>query len=311
MTATQAINSNDKALPRAGIKQAGPAALPSGIEPLTEFLLKAEGRGLITWLSPDNHEAYELIRREIELTPLPGDTHLVFGLEHHVVAQLALINELFSMGSDAQSVSGLSYLAMEYPRFIPEGLDAQYLLDQYLTTGDPRYRPVPCSTDQLTPAEGGVMLDLLESARSNDFGLVLTGVTAELSDHWLAELPQADWLAARESFAVKVLSQYLSGGLPEVIAWTWGSIHASAERLPYFIASVEAQARVISIVLNGGRVNCHQGFDRAVSQLGWQQQGFILELNGFREAQYVIHLPAEGTCGPESGPVWSTLQPLY
>ncbi|MCX5750706.1 MAG: hypothetical protein NT099_03410 [Candidatus Saganbacteria bacterium] len=83
-------------------------------------------------------------------------------------------------------------------------------------------------------------------------------------------------------------------GKKDVAFWLWGNSHVEKHRIPFFLHRAYPGAKVVSVVLNGGRFNPSYSFDRVLKKLGWLDRAFILRLDGFREADYVIHLPTYG-----------------
>jgi hypothetical protein len=79
-----------------------------------------------------------------------------------------------------------------------------------------------------------------------------------------------------------------------VIFWKWGASHVEKQRLPFYIRIQDPKAKVVVVVLNGGTYVDALAFDRVLSKMGWLERKFILRLEGYREADYVIHLPTQG-----------------
>ena len=271
--------------------------LPADIESLKGFLRQADQQGRITWIGGKNYEIYDVLQREIAAAGLGRNVHVLFGTVHGVTAQIGYFNELLSAGADGQKIKGVTHVVLEIERENEAAGNAQNRLDHYLVTGQDRLILQPKNnTGRPMGSEEETYLrnHLLEIAYEQCYNVVLGNVPGEISGELEASLGAYYWLGARDIYAVKSFQQRQMAG-KNVAFWLGGASHVEKHRLPFYLGIQDPGARVISVVVNGGMYTDYFSFDRALKELGWLERPFILRLDGYREADYVLHIPTGGS----------------
>lgn len=271
--------------------------LPADAERLEAFLRQADQQGRIIWIGKHNYEIYDVLQREIAAAGLGRDIHVLFGTTHRVPGQIAFFSELITSGEDRQKVKGVTHLVFEIERESKVAGNAQNRLDRYLVTGKDRLILEPKS-------QGGVLLGseeetdlrnrLLEIAHDQCYNVVLGDIPRDISDELEISLGQYYWLGVRDIFAVRSFQQRQIAGKNNVVFWLEGASHVEKHRLPFYLGIQDPRARVISVALNGGTYIDDFVFDRALKKMGWLESPFILRLDGYREADYIVHIPTGG-----------------
>ena len=260
--------------------------LPTEAMELERFLLGAD----ITWVEDGDSTIEDTIQREID-SAAAEDVHMVFGFAHAVVGQTEFFNGLL------QRVHGVTHLALESDRYGRSGRDIQRSLDCYLVTGDLNYRPTFSS-----PMWPGTDVPIEEEKEIRDryalldlgYSKCLNVVYADIPSEATGSLDEYYRFAAREIYAVESVQMRQDPARRDVVFWRWGAVHAEKHRLPFYLGIRDPQAKIVSIVVNGGTYLAALAFDRALEDLGWLERTFILKLDGYREADYIIHIPTEG-----------------
>lgn len=275
--------------------------LPQDESDLATFLLESEQAGMVVHLDDANCEVYDILEAEINAA-LPGqDIHFVFGLAHGVEGQTAFFNELLEPGADGRQVNGVTHLALEMARQSSRGLDLQRMMDYYLVYGQEQFRPNlrPRSFSgmnmlEVSQAELTAKVGTFTLAYEQCYNLVQTDLPSRDFSSLYNALGMYHWLATREAYAATNVLLRQDPGARDIVFWKWGASHAEQYRLPYHIRLRDPNARVVSMVMNGGTYLDALAFDRALEQLGWLEQSFVLALHGYREANYIVHIPTEG-----------------
>ena len=272
----------------AGAVKPSLATLPTDAAALEAFLLQAEQRGMITWVeSQDSSEVYEVLQGEVDSSE--SDVHIVFGSAHSSEEQVLFFNELLTAGEDGRSVSGITHVVGE--TFL--NANVQGILDNYLVTGEnPIYvHPAthPRSQAPMMPLPVAKAMENLEHIAYREcYNMVAANVDLGLS---VTEPDLARSVRMREAYVVDAFNLRQDPGGKDVAFWFFGSMHSEKHRLPFRLATTDPSAHVVSVVLNGGKFDSSMMFDQALKNLGWLDRPFILNLEGHREADYVIHLP--------------------
>jgi len=275
--------------------------LPNDQEELAGFLIRAAQRGQITWIDRDDPAIYEVVQNEVDSARTGQNVHMVFGFPHLVVGQTEFFNELLTEGYDGRKIRGVTHLALELARMSSNGRDLQNYLDIYLAVGAEGFKPriysinwegtnIPMEVAEETRSRN----DMLEISYYECYNTVFANLPEGTSDAIESSLGQYYWMAAREIYAVESVSQRLDPGGGNVVFWRWGGSHAEKHRFPFYLGIQDPGAKVVSVVFNGGTYVRAYAFDRALENLGWLEKKFILRLDGYREADYVIHLPTQG-----------------
>ena len=274
--------------------------LPADEGELEAFLLQAEKSGQITWVSPDNVEVYQMIQGEIDSAAPDQDVHLVFGTGHLIEGQTAFINELITTGQDRQQLNGVTHLALEYERVSRSGYSVQEMMDRFLIFGQPIVRlsvPEDFMRTMGVNEPAGEMADKSETfeiAYEECYNVVMADAPSGVGAQGRQTLGSFYSMVMRENYAVRSVAQRVVSGIKDVVVWNWGATHAEKYRLPHQIAIEDPKAKVVSIVINGGTYVDALAFDRVVARLGWRERSFVIKLAGYRDADYVIHLPTRG-----------------
>jgi hypothetical protein len=115
------------------------------------------------------------------------------------------------------------------------------------------------------------------------------------------------YAVVRERYATQQFALRQDPETPDLAFWLWGSAHAEKTHLPFYLNVADSSAKVISVILNGGQSAQQLLFDHVLEDLKkeerWSDLPFVLSLDGYREADLVIHLPTEGrvlSVGPAS-----------
>lgn len=256
--------------------------LPSDVGHLKSFLLESEKNGTLTWVGEQNLEIKALFDKIIKESASDQDIHFIIGECHTCEGQTAAVNQWLSQWV-SDGVIPATHLAMEYKRTDINGLASQNKLDKYLITGKGNFNFIDRSGKTSEH-------ELKELSRTVNLGYdgCLNVALANL-DLEMNQLTLVNYYCARENYAVNYILQRMDPQNKDIVFWLWGSSHAIKDRLPNQIHFLSPADLVVSIVLNGGG-NIGFVFDRALRQLGWQNRPFILSLNGYREADFVIHL---------------------
>lgn len=284
-----------------GKVMAGLKRLPSDEKELEQLLLQAERKGLIKWGKGNNREIYNVLQKEIDSTPASSDMHVIFGAAHHGIdGQTEFFNELLTEGKDRRKVGGVTHLALEISRVNAEGDDVQTYLDNYLLRGGeaPEFSaPAKWRGTNIPFETKKEMRDrnyTIRLAHRGCYNLVTADMQRVVSKGVKERHGEYYSVAAREIFAVRSAFQRQDPGKKDVIFWNWGASHAEKQRLPLHIKKMDPKAKVISVVLNGGTYVEALAFDRVLKKMGWLEKTFILRLDGYREADYIIHVPTRG-----------------
>jgi hypothetical protein len=272
--------------------------LPADERQLEAFLTQLNRKGQIKWISPDLREIYAQLQGEIKASAPNQDVHIVMGMVHPGVdGQTQLINELLTLGKDKRKVSGVTHLALELVRINSSGYDSQLSLDQYLITGKMNFELKPpenwkgTNIPKDSNAETEAKDETFRIGYRECYNLVMSD---NLYNSQKKVRTEAGGYSAREIHAVKSVNQRTNPKQKNVVVWGWGATHTEKHRLPFYIKIMSPKAKVVSVVVNGGTYVDAFALDRVLKRLGWLERPFILKLAGYRDADYIVHIPTKG-----------------
>ncbi|MBU0672642.1 MAG: hypothetical protein KJ732_06415 [Candidatus Margulisbacteria bacterium] len=275
--------------------------LPSNEEELRVFLKRAEQDKQITWISNGDSAIYDMIQGEVNSASPGQNVHLVFGFAHGAYGHSAFLSELLIKGGDGHRIDGATHLALEYGRIDSKGADMQTEFDRFLITGDVNLVPVLTSRNwpgthipMVEKEEIEASYQLIKTGFSECYNLVVADLPPKILVRIKREIGDYNWFGAREIFAVSSVWQRQDPGRRDVVFWKWGASHSEKHRLPFYISIQDPKAKVVSLAMNGGTYVDAMAFDRVLKKLGWLEKTFILKLFGYRDADYIIHIPSEG-----------------
>jgi len=274
------------------------------------LLKEAEKDGSLVWLSDSNQELYRQLDAEVRTAPEAADVHFVIGIDHLARGQNEFGRQLFRGWSGADSFA-FKHLVLEMDRFTSNGVDIQSYIDRYLVHGReadwPVFyaKPIPATGRQIVaPAEVRARELMARTAVAECYDLILGDAKAQVRG---TGLDLFSVYAARERHMVGSMRLRDNPHQPDLFVTWIGAVHAASDRLPYYIEAGFPNAKVVSLVINGGRYKSFSVFDQAIKELGWLERGFVLKLgnkqinwlagsgyNGVDEAvEYIVHLPTE------------------
>jgi len=267
--------------------------LPNSEKELSAFINQAQKDNRITRAKKGDRTIYDAIQREIDSARPEQTVHIVFGFTPAVEGQTAFFNELLHKGKDGYKINGITHIAEEMTN------SAQAKVDRYLFTGDIKLM-IPLESRRWEGFDHSPMASDAEvKERSRTFEIAQT----ECIDMVMPDIPQESrgsmdfyyLLGAREEYAAEWVGMRLNPGTRNVVFWRWGASHAEKNRLPFYIKIQDPDAKVVSVVLNGGSYVDAYAFDRVLRGLGWLDDTFILKLEeGDRDAKYIFHIPTNG-----------------
>ncbi|OGC03707.1 hypothetical protein A2276_07590 [candidate division WOR-1 bacterium RIFOXYA12_FULL_43_27] len=237
---------------------------------------------------------YAAIQREIDSSSSKQNVHIIFGVSHLVEGQTAFFNELISQGKDGCKITGTTHLSLEFGRSDENNVDLQLLIDDALITGyfpfsvDKNYKQ---SYLHESKGEYEEQFNTFKLAHNNCYNVVLSDVERTKVDRVERDLGEKHSYSMREIFAVDSTYARMFSDRKNVVLWRWGATHADKQRLPYLIRKKDPRAKVVAFVFNGGTYVDAYAFDRALKDQGKLNDLFLLKLSGYREADYVVHLP--------------------
>ena len=270
--------------------------LPADVDQLRSFLFKAEKEGRLTWVSPSNRAIYDVLRGEVKSTPAGEDVNFVLGISHGAPEQLTFITKLFEEWKNGEEIEGDGHILFEIDRMSDEKTDLQLGMDRYLVTGDTSTLPELFS---VSLPESQTYLEVIQAykkmltiARGNCYDVIFADSKGSFSEEDKQRLGRPLRNRSREIYALQTAGQRNDPAKKDVFWWIWGSDHAEKYGIPLDIHN----AKVRSIVFNGGRFAPFLIFDQTLKNMGneWLEKAFILALDGYREADYVVHLPSNG-----------------
>jgi hypothetical protein len=273
-------------------------SLPANEKQLAAFLTQLNRRGQIRWVKPDQNEIYGLLQREVNSSTPGQDVHIVIGMAHPGIdGQTQLFNELLTAGKDKRKLNGVTHLALEMVRINSEGYDSQRSLDYYLVTGSKNFELKPPQKWKGTdiPKDSEAEVEAKEETFKLGYRDCYNLVMADnlISNRGRIRSDAGEY-SAREIYAVKSIAQRRDPNRRNVVFWGWGATHAEKHRLPFYIKIANPKAKVVSVILNGGTYVDAFAFDRVLKKLGWLERPFILKLEGYRDADYIVHIPTKG-----------------
>lgn len=203
------------------------------------------------------------------------------------------LNDLLDGENDGQKINGVTHLVIEMDN------NSQKSMDRQLVTGRGGFRIVSERWGMVgQPMEPPREIEDKNRTLQLGFEGCYNVLLGDVSDYMRGQLKKSlgdyYWLAAREAFAVKLLQARRLVDRRNVVFWKWGGTHTEKHRLPFYIRIQDPAAKVVSVAVNGGTYVDALAFDRVLRELGWLERTFILRLDGYREADYVVHVPTQG-----------------
>jgi len=300
--------------------------LPENDGAMEALLVEKDGTWDLVWFDvSDPSPAFDMLRREIE--GYPGDVHVVVGTNHEMEGHVEFINEMVTAGKDGKKLGHVTHVALEMfgadgrrPKNPHEALerwasekdqagncaydlyqhDMQWVLDLYQKSADSRALEFveayvkACASFRNKEAVAG-NVDAVRAAPESEY-IALAGDMSIWSIGKLEGLSPSAQYERREEFIASYVIGRLRTEERELVVYHIGLEHSEKRELPKYLRRADPAGKVVSIAMNGGASDETLSFDRALNRLSrtdrkWAERPFILRLCGYREADYVIHLP--------------------
>lgn len=293
--------------------------LPWEVNKMKIALESAKARGGLIWLqNAEGKAAYSYLfwHLQSQIDCSLGDVHVLVGNDHPIAQQVGFFNNLISnisgithLGLEAFDRGDIHYEENDIPSLLERKADwpvlfqhdGQGFIDYYLESGDARALAFfkESMKSRFKFSDEGVFNALVETfkiARDRGYEVLANDLSMYRLNNNLKNFTQKlpEQVAVREKMSVDWTEERLSPYKREVVLYFGGKSHTEQKALPVWIKQRDPSATVISIALNGGGFSDSWVFDVALKELGWEEKPFMLLLDGYREADLVVHLPNDG-----------------
>lgn len=228
-----------------------------------------------------------------------NNVYILVGVEHPKLGHNGFFNRILSKGN------GFTHLVLEWERISCGGKDLQLKMDRFLLSGK---NPVKTDLEGNKGIGAMPLTEVKETDRAPLIGRQKCLNVVEADAPCKDEKRYQDkrfGLPLRDKFAVESVLQRQFPDRKNVMIWKCGAAHAEKRHLPAAIKEIDPDAKVLSIVLNGGEYDSTIYFDRMTEALGLRGTNFLVDLRTkeYLDADIIYHLPAGQNSRYSNGPV--------